>query len=106
MNENEMMAATLLAHLGYGAATGSLYAVLDPTIPLDSRLKGALAGLIVWMASYLGWLPALGLLTPATRHPRHRNLLMITAHFIWGLALGESVRRLTAQRWSEDVERS
>jgi len=93
-----MVAATLLSHFGYGAASGSIYALLDSKIPLDSRVKGGLAGLGVWVGSYLGWLPAMEILRPATGHPWRRNLLMIFAHLIWGVTLGEAVRRLTTQR--------
>jgi hypothetical protein len=57
-------------------------------------LAGTLYGLVVWGASYLGLVPALGLLSPATRHPRRRNALMIAAHLVWGAALG----LLAAQR--------
>jgi uncharacterized membrane protein YagU involved in acid resistance len=98
MNNDEMVAATLLSHFGYGAAAGSIYALFDAKIPLDSRVKGGLAGVGVWVGSYLGWLPAMEILRPATQHPWRRNLLMIFAHLIWGVTLGEAVRRLTTQR--------
>jgi putative membrane protein len=42
----------------------------------------------VWAGSYLGLLPVLGILSPATRHPTGRNALMIAAHIIWGATLG------------------
>ena len=38
----------------------------------------------------------MGILSPATRHPWRRNLLMIVAHVIWGVTLGEGVRKLNA----------
>ena len=38
--------------------------------------RGALFGLTVWAGSYLGLVPALQLLAPATRHPWRRNVLM------------------------------
>jgi hypothetical protein len=52
-------------------------------------------GVAIWAGSYLGWLPTVGILTPATRHPWRRNLLMIVAHVIWGVALGEGLQKLT-----------
>lgn len=93
LTEGELEAATLFSHFGYGALSGSTYALLEQRIPLKSGLKGGLAGLILWAGSYLGWLPVVGILTPATRHPWRRNLLMIVAHLIWGVALGETIRR-------------
>lgn len=41
----------------------------------------------VWTVSYLGWVPALGLLTPAGRHPSRRNARMIAAHLVWGTVI-------------------
>ena len=45
-------------------------------------------GLAVWTTGYLGLLPALGALRPATEHPPRRTALMIAAHVVWGAALG------------------
>ena len=76
-------AATLVNHFAYGAAAATLYApALDA--PAPALLKGAALGALVWTGSYLGLLPALGLLEPATRHPPRRNAQMILAHLIWG----------------------
>jgi putative membrane protein len=44
--------------------------------------------------SYLGLLPALGILRPATEHPERRNALMIVAHLIWGSITGLIVARM------------
>ena len=76
-------ALTVFTHFAYGAATGALYAPLR-FLPASATLKGAGLGLAVWTVSYLGLLPALGLLGSATHHPARRNALMIVAHLIWG----------------------
>jgi putative membrane protein len=88
MDEPQLTTATLLAHFGFGAATGALYGRLEDNLPLQPALKGAVAGLAVWVGSYLGWIPALDILKPATRHPLRRNALMIFVHLVWGAALG------------------
>jgi putative membrane protein len=72
----------------FGAVAGSLYAMFDDRIPLHRSVKGSLMGLAVWSGSYLGWIPAFGILTSATKHPWRRNMLMIVAHLIWGVVLG------------------
>ena len=78
--------ATLIAHFAYGAITGALLPLLERTrYPLS--LVGPGYGVAVWAASYLGWIPAVRILTPATRHPAKRNALMVTAHLVWGAAL-------------------
>lgn len=87
--------ATLAGHFGYGAAAGSLIGAANVGM---SPISGALAGVAVWMASYLGWIPAVGLLKPATRHPPRRDLLMLGAHLVWGAATALHMRELMRAR--------
>ncbi|RIK81051.1 MAG: DUF1440 domain-containing protein [Planctomycetota bacterium] len=84
-------ATTLLSHFSYGAAAGGLY---EELVPRQARnaWTGAAYGLGIWTASYLGLMPALGILRPATRHPPRRNALMIAAHLVWGGVLGSLTR--------------
>jgi hypothetical protein len=76
---------TGIAHFGYGADGGILYALLARRIPLPSFSKGLLFGLTFWAVGYLGWLPAAGLLRPATQHPTERTVLMILSNLIYGV---------------------
>ena len=94
LDENQLVGLTVFSHFGYGAVFGAIYALFDG-VSIHSRLRGILAGLAIWVGSYLGWLPAVGVLRPATRHPWRRNLLMVIAHIVWGVTLGELVRKFT-----------
>jgi hypothetical protein len=67
------MAMTWAGHFGYGGAVGTVYAALADSLPFSPAVNGALFGLGVWAASYLGILPALHILTPATEHPARRK---------------------------------
>lgn len=98
MREEDLIATTLTSHFGYGAFFGSVYTLFDQRIPLPQSLKGMLAGIALWVGSYLGWLPAAGILPPATRHPWRRNLLMIVAHLVWGLTMGMVVKKLESEK--------
>lgn len=82
-------AAALLAHFGYGAVTGALYACLP-----QSRLSGTLYGPAVWAVSYFLLLPGTGVLKTADRHPARRNILMILSHAVWGAALNKGLDEL------------
>jgi uncharacterized membrane protein YagU involved in acid resistance len=74
-----------ISHFAYGAATGTAYGVLPrPTQPARGAIQGAVYGLAVWAAGYLGWLPAAGILPPATRQPARRNVSLILSHLVWG----------------------
>lgn len=86
---------TLAAHFAYGALMGAVIAALNP----DPKKKtGAAAGFAVWVASYMGWIPAVGTLEPATEHPPRRNALMIAAHLVWGSATAAAIRELRLSR--------
>jgi uncharacterized membrane protein YagU involved in acid resistance len=89
---------TLVTHFGFGAAAGTLY------VPLASRmgslppvLRGMSFGVAVWLVSYMGWLPAVGLFGPATKDTGRRTALMIAAHLVWGASLGLLVDG--SERW-------
>ena len=99
LGENELVGLTILSHFGFGALSGALYALFSSGLRMHSSLKGALCGVVVWVGSYLGWVPAMDILPPATQHPWRRSLLMIIAHVIWGMTLGEMTRKLTATKW-------
>ena len=86
---------TTAAHFAYGAAMGAIVSALNPD---PSKKAGAAAGLAVWLASYMGWIPALHVLEPATRHPKRRNLLMIGVHLVWGAATVSAMRELRLAR--------
>jgi uncharacterized membrane protein YagU involved in acid resistance len=86
---------TLAAHFGYGAATGAIYAPNAIENHWPPLVSGVIFGLAIWVVSYLGLLPAVRLLSPATEHPIRRNALMITAHAVWGVTLGLLVDRLS-----------
>jgi putative membrane protein len=99
MDVQQHLALTLFNHFAYGAAAGSLYGVIVDAVQGKAQLgppaiQGSVWGIIVWTVSYLGLLPALGVLRPATQHPGRRNLLMISAHLIWGSVLG-----ILTERW-------
>jgi uncharacterized membrane protein YagU involved in acid resistance len=102
LDESETMALTLAAHFGYGAAMGAMYSAITPW-KWTGPTTGVAFGLGVWAGSYLGALPALGILKPATEHPARRNLLMIAAHVVWGSALGATLHATDASLENDDA---
>jgi hypothetical protein len=91
ITEDHRQTLTMAAHFGYGAATGALYAAARPR---GNPGLGALYGVLVWGASYLGWIPATRILRPATQHPGRRNGLMIAVHLVWGTTMAATLREL------------
>ena len=88
------LAGTAL-HFGFGGAAGAAYGLARERLPAPVPERGVEFGLLVWLGSYLGWIPALSILAPATEHPARRNALMIAAHVVWGVALGVLTERLS-----------
>jgi uncharacterized membrane protein YagU involved in acid resistance len=86
---------TTVSHFLYGAAMGAIIAGLNPD---PSRKAGALGGTAVWVASYMGWIPAVGTLEPATKHPARRNALMIGVHLVWGASTAAAIKELRLAR--------
>lgn len=88
------VAATWLAHLGYGAAVGAIYGVMAPSLDerIDSPVRGAAAGALfglgVWAAGYAGWLPLVGIRTGTIRGDRRDLPWPLAAHVVYGATLG------------------
>lgn len=76
-------------HLAYGAACGALYAAgARTTTWTGGTLLGIAFGAAVWLASYQGWVPAAGILPPASRDRPGRPAAMLAAHAAFGAVLG------------------
>ena len=104
--EDHRQSMTMAAHFAYGAATGALYALARP--PQSAGL-GALYGVLVWGASYLGWIPGARILRPATQHPGRRNGLMLASHLVWGATTAATLHELqcaNAEIFASDPLRS
>lgn len=95
LGEEEREAATWASHFAYGTACGALYGALSGRgLDRHAAAAGAGFGVAVWAGSYLGWLPAAGVLAPATEHPARRTALMVAAHLVWGASAGVLVAKL------------
>jgi uncharacterized membrane protein YagU involved in acid resistance len=93
-------AVTLINHFGYGAMAAVIYSLAEWRVPAGASIKGPIFGAIVWLVSYFGLLPALGVLDPATKHPSSRNALMFVVHLVWGLFVGLFVDTLLSEKKS------
>lgn len=92
LSPGETDAAALVAHVGYGVSGGSVYgAVVAPH--RRGLATGVAYGLGVWAVSYLGWIPALGILPPPQKDNRGQAVTMFLAHVVYGGTLGVVARR-------------
>jgi uncharacterized membrane protein YagU involved in acid resistance len=96
LSETQHDIVTWTSHFAFGATAGALYTPIAERVEAPPALKGAAFGLAVWASSYLGLLPAAGILHQTVEQPARPNLLMIAAHLVWGASLG-----ILADRWKE-----
>jgi hypothetical protein len=82
-----------LAHVGFGAAGGSIFGALERglRIPAPPVVAGMVFGACVWFVSYKGWVPALGIMPPPERDRPGRPQAMLLAHLVYGAVLGALV---------------
>ena len=109
LDEEDRESATWVSHFAYGAACGALYGALSEGLEdlgAPPALAGAGFGVAVWAGSYLGWLPAAGMISHAAEHPPRRNALMIAAHVVWGAAAGILVDKLSDDAGEESAART
>ena len=86
-----------LAHVGFGAGVGAAYTLLPRRLPPVQR--GVATSLAVYLTSYQGWVPALGILPPASEDRPDRQRVMLLAHVVYGAVLGLADEELR-DRWS------
>jgi putative membrane protein len=96
--EAERVELSLLSHFGFGAVAGAAYGLAADLLPLPGAARGAIYGLLVWAAYYLGILPATGLYRPPQAEPLRRHGMMIMAHLVWGITLGLLFGQMTARQ--------
>ena len=87
-------ATWLAAHVGFGAGTGALYALVRRRLPMGTGPAGLLFGGVVWAYNYLGIFPALNLYPSPEEDRNSRVAVMLAAHAVYGVSLAELERRL------------
>jgi hypothetical protein len=87
---------TALTHYGFGATMGAIFEVGRSALgarhgraPEPVVLGSGVAfGTLVWAASYMGWVPAAGLMPRPSQDRPGRPTSMVLAHWIFGGTLG------------------
>lgn len=93
--EDQEKALGMLNHFLFGAAAGTAYALLSRRVsPRPTAVGGMLFGSAVWLVSYWGWVPALGILPRPPDDRPGRPAAMVIAHWVFGASLAAALRRL------------
>ncbi len=89
--EQDAIATAL--HFGFGAGAGAAFALVAPRPPLVRIPAGMAYGAAIWGVSYMGWVPAVGIMPAAHRDRPDRQVVMLAGHLVFGAALGALVGR-------------
>jgi len=98
--------ATLL-HFGFGIGSGALFGLLHRRLPfrVPAALHGMIFASLIWVTSYQGWIPALGIMPPASADRPDRPRIMLLAHLIYGALLGGIVARRDGEETETETDR-
>lgn len=106
-SETKKGLSTLL-HFAFGGVSGALFGLLDHAFRRGPRLNlrvggfqtrppplasGLLFGTAIYAVSYMGWVPALGILPQPPRDRPGRPTAMYLAHLVYGASVAALVRR-------------
>jgi hypothetical protein len=92
-------ALSTVAHFAYGIGCGGLFGWLHAkttSADLSPAVKGVTFASFIWLVSYFGWVPALGIMPRPPRDRRGRPTSMLVAHWIFGGVLGSLMRMRAA----------
>jgi hypothetical protein len=91
---------SMTAHFAYGMTSGALFAgVIRGKVLRNHPVVEALAfTALVYVASYVGWIPALGIMPPPQRDRPGRPASMWLAHLVYGTVLGTLTARAQLAR--------
>jgi XapX domain-containing protein len=98
--EHEQNLLATIGHWGFGMAAGALFGVLHTILrlPIPAPVHGTIFGLLVWLVSYMGWIPAANLIPPPTQQQREKARMPFYAHIVFGLSLGALFRAAERRR--------
>ncbi len=91
--ETQQDAAATVLHFGFGSAAGAVFGAVAPRRLIARVPLGMAYGAAIWGVSYMGWIPAFGIMPHAARDRRDRQMVMLAAHLVYGTALALMVGR-------------
>lgn len=98
LNEQGHFGLALGGHFTYGALAGLPAVILTRWLKGPEVVRGMLYGCALWAASYFGLIPALHVGAAGTEQSVRSNLLMATAHLLWGASLAATAAALDYER--------
>jgi hypothetical protein len=92
-SEGQQDALATVFHLGFGTAAGAVFGVMAPKRLIARIPLGMAYGVAIYGVSYMGWVPAFGIMPAADRDRRDRQAVVLVSHLVYGTALALMVGR-------------
>jgi hypothetical protein len=80
--------ATAAAHIGFGAASGAVFGVVNRRLPGPRLLRGIIFAALIMVLSYQGWVPMATALPPLDDQTAGRRASLLISHVVYGVVLG------------------
>lgn len=95
VSSEEETLLTGIMHWAFGMVGGACFGIASKASDrMPARSGGLVFGLLVWAVSYMGWVPALGILPMPWNERGKHGLMPLFAHVIYGATLGMVFDRL------------
>jgi uncharacterized membrane protein YagU involved in acid resistance len=88
--------AATIAHFGYGGAWGALYALASLFLPRGAVIGGTVFGVLVWIVSFVGFLPAIRQLPPPWQDSPRQVAASLASHLAYGIGTSLALTVLAA----------
>jgi len=100
VDEDTKNVLAIVNHWAYGMGCGAVFGMVRKwsKLRLPGVLQGAVFGIIVWAISYMGWVPAVGLLPAGWNQDPARRRELFLAHIVFGATLGATFDRLAREQ--------
>jgi hypothetical protein len=92
-SEEQQDALATAFHFGFGTGAGAIFGLIAPSRLVARLPLGMAYGAAIWGVSYMGWVPAFGIMPAADRDRRDRQVVMLAGHLVYGTALALMVGR-------------
>lgn len=74
-----------MAHLGFGALWGIVFALVNGDRPIEPVSKGTVWGTALWAAAFTGYMPALGISKSLRQMGNYERLRTLGSHLTFGI---------------------
>ena len=98
LSDHQRRGVTVPMHYAFGAGAGLGYGLLRAAAHrTPPALLGSAWGLAIWITSYQGWIPALGLARAESERRPAQRVVPVLSHLVFGIATAYAFEALSGE---------